>query len=274
MNNNSVKIILNDWEGYPLYREKIIGKKKIKCGLELLIKNLAKHQSNIEIEIYLIITSNFGRKEYYFTRVLFWLKIIHLFKKYSQHKKSLGIYTSLKKEYPFIKTIIYKDNLGLDIGAYNYGYQILKREQYSGYVIFMNSSVTGPDRDQWFEDYETLYNYNENIGVVGISMNSHNDHRSPPVFDPHVQSYFLFTEMKKIIKTFPKNLPGFKINYNKEKLIHVGEIGFSRELLNAGYSIACRIYGKEFYTKDNDWKWPTGDPRVFSNLPEWEINRI
>lgn len=155
-----MKIILVDWAGYPLQREKKIGKTVITCGLEIILKQMAKYNAGIDFNIILIINDC------------------------DENKKET--YKKLKSKYKFIEKIFFRSNIGQDLGAYNWGYNYLKKREYAGEVLFMNSGVAGPYKDNWLLKYANLFNKKEKIGLCGISMNSHITilNRSP--FKPHV----------------------------------------------------------------------------------------
>jgi hypothetical protein len=161
----------------------------------------------------------------------------------------------------------------MDIGAYDCGYRYLKRRGFDGDVIFMNSSVSGPDRDGWLSDYSSLFHSHPALGVVGISMNSHDTNRGSPEFDPHVQSFFLYSSMDRLKEVFPRHLPETRRGYQKLDLIAKGEIGISREMLRAGYGIACRAFGDDVYFSGDLWKWERGDPSHSKEL-RGEANKI
>ena len=104
-------------------------------------------------------------------------------------------------------------------------------------------------------------------------MNSHDTNRAPPGLDPHVQSFFLYSSMDRLKEVFPRNLPGTHKRLSKEELIAEGEIAISREMLKAGYGIACRVFGEEVFFLGDEWKWDEGDLR-FSKELAGDANRI
>jgi len=248
-----IKIIINEWEGYPLYRDKIIGELKIECGLSRLLENINKFKAGKDFKIILVI--NTTNKITYFKQKF----------KTRFNRKSFLIssnkYDDLKNKYNFIDKILYHNNVGADLGAYNKAYKYLKHKKYNGDIVFMNSSVRGPSQDFWLSKYYNLFNKDNKVGVTGISINSHNTKKLPPVFSPHVQSFFIYSNMIKLKDVFKKNLVG----YNKTKrldLIQKGEILISKSFLDKGYGINCSMFPNFIYFKDQQFSIHQGDLRL------------
>lgn len=228
-----MKIILAEWGKYPLKREKVFGKNIIKCGLLRILENMAKNPGGESFEVRIVITDCDDSTK---------LK-----------------YQSLMKEYSFIERVSFRDNHGQDIGSYNFAYQTLLKEDYSGNIIFMNSSVRGPIKKDWLKDYLTLFHSDTQIGLCGITLNNQNyfsfsNHYSPK--NPHVQSFFLLTNTRILKDVFPSgNISGFN-KISKKALIKSGEIGISTAFLNKGYKICCKAYPQFIYQKGDLWTIP------------------
>lgn len=236
-----MKIILVDWEGYPLRRKKKLGRYAIRCGLGRILENMSRFSAGVEYGVVLVINCTDGSKK--------------------------GIYERLLKKYEFIERLFFRDNLGQDIGAYNYGYGYLQSIGYQGDVVFMNSSVRGPRCDGWLSRYRDLFYKREHNGLCGISLNSHDTNimENPP-FAPHVQSFFIYTHMRVLQDVFKEGLCGSQVRTDGENgkhlIIQQGEIGISRAVLDAGYSICCIAYEDFFYRKGASWDIPYGDLRT------------
>lgn len=251
MGKEKVNIILVDWNGYPLRRKKKLSENVLQCGLRRLLDRLNKTEAGIDFGVILVINCNdVEEKTNIFSS---WLRRFT--------KTSNETYLSLQKNYSFIQEIHFRNNIGMDLGAYNYGLKILQNKKYEGDVIFMNSSVIGPKRDNWLIDYKNLFNNTPNTGLCGITLNSHNTTTSPRVFMPHVQSFFIYSNTRVFSKVFDGKVPGFNISSDKNKLINEGEIKISQRVLEAGYSIRCSAFPEFNYIRGNNWTIPEGDLR-------------
>lgn len=260
-----MKIVINEWEGYPLRRDKYIGRERtVECGLEPMLESFEKFKSGLGFEVIIVINC----KENLLSRAkrLFSKKIN--FESDAVTEK----YGFLKEKFTFVEQIIYRGNLGADIGSHDHALKALRESNYSGDIVFMNSSVRGATSDGWLKAYKDLFYSKEKIGLTGISINSHNTNYKPPIFAPHVQSFFLFTNTKVLDAVFPEGLPGAS-EKDKLKLIERGEIGISAKMLEAGYGINCRLLGDFTYFKGDDYSAPEGDIR---NHPEFkeEANQL
>ena len=273
MTQEPVRIVLNEWAGYPLEREKQLGSNTVLCGLGRLLNNLEKYDAKLDFTVILVINRVYGRARRWIDKAREVIPTLSLVleacgvaKVDHAHQQRMAVYQTLMSRYPFVSEIIYRRNVGRDIGAYDCGYQYLKKRDYDGDVVFMNSSLTGPDRDGWLVDYASLYHSDASVGLVGISMNSHDTNRGSPRLDPHVQSFFLYSSMDKLKDVFPDRLPGMRNRHERQDPITNGEIAISREMLRSGYGIACRVFGGDVFFAGNPWKWDEGDLRYSGKL--------
>jgi len=235
-----VKIILNDYSEYPLYRKKVIFQNVIDCGIGNFFDNVERHMAGVDFEIILIITSED-----------------------SESKEIMNRYESLNARYPFIKKILLIDNNALDIGAYNMGFQYLKSIGYRGDIVFMNSSVRGPYSDYWLLKYSYLFHRKKDIGLCGMSINTHTTHVPNSVFSPHVQSLFIYTSMEILTEVFGDSLLSDNMaKLSKLDIISKYEIGWSEKVLDRGYGIRSVLFENFIYYKGAKWKIPMGDPRM------------
>jgi len=243
----AVKIILNDFSGYPLYRRKRIGENTFKCGLGPLLENMMKFKSGADFEVVLVINAE-------------------------PHSTDSSKYTSLMEKYPFIKKILFRDNVGLSFGAYNEGYQYLMETGHNGDVVFMNSSARGPYNEYWLLKYAHMFHRVERVGLCGVSLNSHTTHLKDRKFRPHVQSFFMYTSMKVLNKVFGDVLPG---NVHKDfyDVVTYGEIALSTKILDRNYGICSRMFDNFVYYKGSKWRIPIGDLR-YSSIYSQFANKI
>jgi hypothetical protein len=158
-------------------------------------------------------------------------------------------------------TIIYRENQGLDFGAYSHTIHNFIQKTYD-YYFFMNTSVIGPcfeeisgsrPRLKWTDSFIELFT-DDSVKVVGTSINIHVPFFKIPQWKEileanygkknvysHVQSMFFcitadyFHYLKK------------KMFFNQDELHHDNygiiiiqkEIGLSQIALNAGWNINC-----------------------------------
>jgi len=244
-----IKIIITDWDGYPLQRKKNVGGDIVDCGIENSIKNMSEMKCDRVLKVHLVINSSANKWKY------------KLFPSKRGELTSKEQYYLLKEKYPIIEKISFRNNVGMDIGAYDLGLKELMKSNYHGDVVFMNSSVAGPSKNHWLTTFQTIFNSRDCTGLVGVSLNSHNTNLKPPEFKPHVQSFFLYSNTEVLYRVFSDGLPGAKVNDDKKRLIAEGEIGISTAILEAGYSISSSIFPTFNYKAGEDWTAPTGDIR-------------
>jgi hypothetical protein len=174
--------------------------------------------------------------------------------------RRMRVYAGLSQRYAFIESVHFRNNGGQDFGAYDFGYRLLLSQGYDGDVLFMNSSVAGPHEPNWLLKYRDQFYRHENVGLCGISLNSHNTAREPELFAPHVQSYFLFTNMRVLKHALGPRL--FQVSpTEKLEVIEQGEIGISARVLDAGYGITAATFPDFIYRHGGNWSIPYGDPR-------------
>lgn len=239
-----VVIVLAGYAKYPLERTKYYGKNtSFKCGLAAVFKNISKYVAGAKFKILLVI-NNANDME----------------------KASIR---KLAQNFAFVYKILFRSNVGYDFGAYNLGYRCLKKINYNGDIVFMNCSVNGPNNDNWLLKYYDLFHSIENVGIVGASICSHTlQFETIRFFKPHIQSFFLYTNMEVLRSVFKENLPAIFIKKDKLAIITIGEIGLSQQILKKGYSIAVPLFNNFFYKRGKAWAIPYGSYR------EKILNRI
>jgi len=231
-----VRIIVVEWSKYAKLRTDKFGTCTVTRGIDSILSGIANCKTNVKFSVDIII--NDCDKDYV--------------DKYDE-------YASLE----FVNSILYRDNAGKDIGGYNTGYKKLIEEAYDGDVIFINSSCAGPTKDYWLEEYQGKLHNKNNIGFIGATMNSHNLRNED--FYPHIQSYFIYTNMEILRHSFDTKLveDTFMVSdISREDTIQQGEIHLSSKVLEAGYGISSNMHGDYVYYSNEMWGVPLGDIRL------------
>lgn len=187
------KIILVDWDQYPLFRNKIIGDRSIQCGIQPFLNRIKRHNRKDNIDIMLVINSE--KHDY---------------------KSTLSKYSNLKDNYEFITSLHIRDNYAMDIGAYDFGFKACINNCFNGRIAFINSSVSGPHSDDWLDKYEELFISTPQIGLSGPTVNMIPKNGSSS--QEHVQSWFLYSDMKILIDCFGESLLSETAAYDNKKI--------------------------------------------------------
>jgi hypothetical protein len=258
----AVKVVLVEWAAYPLERDKEVGAQLVRCGLGRTLEAMKRWDAGLPLEVTVIINRADSPSES--TDVVG--------KARDRLQRMLGIdpqrrvarrmqrYADLRNRYSFIEAVHFRDNRGQDFGAYDFGYRLLQRQGYEGEVLFMNSSVSGPHEANWLQKYREQFHRHDKVGLCGISLNSHDTSRSPEPFAPHVQSYFLFTNMQVLRDAIGPQLLQTNATH-KLDVIAEGEIGISARVLDAGYRITSAAFPDFAYRRGDRWLIPYGDQR-------------
>jgi len=247
-----VSIILADWSGYPLRRKKKL-LQTITCGLAEILDSFTCFSPGIDFDLHIVIS---GKEITPVSRLRRFADKVGIPKQSTEYK-----YRGLQEKFPFVTKTHFRDNVGFDIGSYNHGLAILRSNGYDGDVLLMNSSVVPPTRDGWLLEYRELFHQRDDIGLCGISLNSHNTIKTPPLFMPHVQSFFLYSTVERLSQVYGQTLPGSLVSNDKTALIERGEIAISQKMLSAGYGIRCSQFPHFIYKNGNPWTIPEGDLR-------------
>jgi hypothetical protein len=271
-----VKVILVEWAAYPLNRNKVVDKHVVRCGLGRMLDALKRYDPGLPIDVTVVINeagehaapSEWPRS----ARLRSAVDLILTRPRQHALARRMRAYQSLPKRYPFIEAVHFRDNGGQDFGAYDFGYQLLRRQGYEGDVLFMNSSVSGPHEDGWLLKYENQFRRHPNVGLCGIALNSHNTSDGAMPFAPHVQSYFLYTNMKVLERAVGSRLFDGD-GMDKLDVIRLGEIGMSERVLAAGYSITTPSFPEFAYHRGGVWSIPIGDLR-YSRRHRAPVNTI
>lgn len=284
-----VKIILVEWASYPLYRNKVVDKHVVRCGLGRMLDNIRRFDPGLPIDVHVVInaaaeptsqppsagpsvppgSASGGRG--------LRTKIEALLRRQRELAlaRRMRTYAGLARKYPFIEAVHFRDNRGQDFGAYDFGYQLLRNQGHSGDVLFMNSSVSGPHGHGWLTKYRDQFRRHPNVGLCGIGLNSHDTSAGEGPFAPHVQSYFLYTTMKVLEHAIGPRLFDAESSQGLDKVdvIRQGEIGVSERVLDAGYSITSPAFPEFAYRRGDIWSIPWGDLR-YSRRHRAPVNTI
>ena len=79
--------------------------------------------------------------------------------------------------------------------------------------------------------------------------------------------------MSVLQRVFPSNLSGYNIKNDRLALILNGEIGISKAILDAGYSITSISFPDYFYKKGENWSLPYEEIRYKKEFKQF-ANRI
>lgn len=270
-----VKIILMEWAAYPLLRDKIVGKQKVRCGLARILEGMRRYDAGLPHDVIVVI--NAAGTAVHASEAANGRGLVRRWRERREQQRimeRLHGYSELPHQYPFVQTVCFRDNGGQDFGAYDFGYQLLQGQGHHGDVLFMNSSVAGPHEHGWLAKYREQFYRHPNVGLCGIALNSHNTSHEPSEFAPHVQSYFLYTNMKVLKNAVGKRLLDEEANGgDKLDIIQQGEIGVSQRVLQAGYGITSAAFPDFAYRNGGAWSIPTGDLR-YSRQHQLPANTI
>lgn len=285
-----VKIVLVEWAEYPLYRNKVVDTHTVRCGLGRMLDGLKRRDPGLPIEVVVVINGADGATSpkpagqsaelsgAQLARSQWPTGLRDAVERLRQRERELRLarrmrtYAGLPRRYPFIEAVHFRGNRGQDFGAYDFGYQLLRAQGHTGDVLFMNSSVSGPHEDGWLLKYRDQFRRHPNVGLCGIGLNSHDTTEGEGPFAPHVQSYFLYTNMKVLAHAIGPRLFEDEAK-DKVDVIRRGEIGISERVLDAGYSITSPTFPEFAYHRGGTWSIPWGDMR-FSRRHRVPVNTI
>jgi hypothetical protein len=265
-----VKIVLVEWAAYPLYRNKVVDGRVVRCGLGRMLDSMRRHDPGLPVDVIVVINGAANEAKPSADAPAqpgLRGKLQQLVERQRQKRVEhrLRTYAELKSKYPFVEAVHFRDNEGQDFGAYDFGYQLLQQQGHDGDVLFMNSSVSGPHEHGWLLKYRGQFRRHPNVGLCGIALNSHDTSDGDGPFAPHVQSYFLYTNMKVLGHAIGPRLFSADVR-DKLDVIRHGEIGVSERVLDAGYSITSSAFPEFAYRRGDPWAIPWGDLRYSRRL--------
>ena len=227
-------IIVADWDRYPLFREKTVGNRSIKCGMRPLLNGIKTRREDSDFEVLLVVNTESADIE-----------------------KVRQKYSSLLNDFKFISNIHIRGNYAMDIGAYDYGYKICLQNNFRGRIMFINSSVCGPHSDNWLHKYEELFQSIPRIGLSGATVNMIPARGSGTSTLEHVQSWLLYSDMGILKNCFGDSLLSDSASFRtKNDVIYYGEIAISQKIINKGYGINCMAFPELCFFKGESWSYP------------------
>lgn len=144
------------------------------------------------------------------------------------------------KNLPRNVSVLYRDNVGYDFGAWAHALKRIRGRRYT-YYIFLNSSVKGPTRPDWLQEFMNLFD-KPDVKLVGTTINVHTPPHATRVLS-HVQSMFfiLHSDALEYLKSrgFFDNFD----NYTFNEVIANGEVKMSTEILQNNWNINCIVKG-------------------------------
>jgi len=237
-----VAIILNDWLGYEPARLKRVGAIKMEVGAGPILANLARYSAGIPFFVILVLNEPQPS-----------CPTGSMVETHADVAKKQR-WQSIAKKFAFVRDIQFRSNVDFDIGAYEHGLRILRRGNFDGDVLFMNSSLRGPGSHKWLAKYHALFHERDDIGLCGITLNALSVRDGLPEL-PHVQSFFLYTSMRVLQKVFPARLYQGALSSRQEAILR-GEIGISQAVLHHGYAIRCAAFPDFMYKLGDAWQIP------------------
>ena len=274
-----VKVILVERAAYPLYRNERIDGTIVRCGLGRILEEMSRHDPGVDIDLNIVVNEAkalaatrdeggpIGRVSS-LRRLRSWVGR----RQQQRIERRMNRCAQLPGKYPFIEAVHFRSDHGRDFGAYDFGYQLLREQGYRGDVLFLNSSLAGPFEHGWLLKYRGQFRRHPNVGLCGIGLNSHDTSSGDGPFAPHVQSYFLYTNMDVLEHAVGPHLVDGELR-DELDAIRRGEIGVSERVLDAGYSITSPMFPEFAYRRGDSWAIPWGDLRYGRRLG-LPINKI
>ncbi|HSS69732.1 MAG TPA: hypothetical protein VLQ46_03660 [Casimicrobiaceae bacterium] len=238
-----IAVILTDWLGYELTREKQLGRSgiRITVGAGPLLANMARFSAGVPFVVILALNDLDASSSSY--------SMVE-----DRAASARQRWLRFAQQFPFVTRVQFRPNVDLDIGAYDHGLQLLRREKFEGDVLFMNSSLRGPSAHDWLARYHALFHERADIGLCGLTLSA------VRVIDgfpkrPHLQSTFLYTNMGVLQEVFPKGLYEGSLSSKQEAISH-GEIAISQAVLRHGYALRCAAFPDFIYKLGDPWQIP------------------
>lgn len=262
--NARLQVVLVEDAAHPLYRNEVVNGKVIRCGLGRMLEGMDRYDPGVDIELLVVINEAASADPASSERsgpLRRWVER----RRRRRAERRRHMYAHLPQRYPFIGEVVFRGDQGLTLGAYDWGYQLLARRGYRGDVSFMSSSVVGPCEHGWLLKYRGQFRRHPNVGLCGIGLNSHDTSAEDGPFAPHVQAYFMYTNMQVLSHALGPRLLNADVR-DELDVIRRGEIEVSRRVLDAGYSITSPAFPGFAYRRGDRWAIPRGDLRYCPRL--------
>jgi hypothetical protein len=249
-----IAVVINDWLGYEPTRQKRLVPLQarertpgsvtvVEVGLGPLLENLARFDAGQPFFVVLVLNELEPAPE-----------SAPASARTRDPEGAKERWRSAAGRFPFVRQVVFRPNLDFDIGAYDHGLQILRREGFDGDVVFMNSALRGPHADGWLARYHTLFHERPDIGLVGVTLSAVKVNDGIPHL-PHVQSFFLYSSMRVLNEVFPERLYKGALD-SKQRAIAGGELAISQAVLRHGYAIRCAAFPDFVYKQGGKWEIP------------------
>lgn len=149
-----------------------------------------------------------------------------------------------------LRAVYWKGNVGRDFSSAEACLRAIGQEAGpDDYIMVRNRSGYGPFQANWFKVYMHQYLRFPDTGLVGstISMQRH-PKRVPPLPGPptHVQTYTYLSQWRHF-EPLVSAFPGARC-VERFDLLHEGEVGLSRSMLDRGLSLSCLHWPNECFT--------------------------
>jgi len=236
-----VAIILNDWLGYEPARVKRVGQTELEVGAGRILSNVARYTAGIPFFVILVLNDLQSSGRGGPTDPL--------------ADAARARWLALARQFPFVRDVQFRPNVDFDIGAYEHGLQVLRRENFDGDVLFMNSSLRGPTSNEWLARYHGLFHETADMGLCGITLNAMKVQNGLPEL-PHVQSFFMYSSTRVMQAAFPERLYQGSLKTKAEAIVR-GEIAISQTVLRLGYALRCAAFPDFIYRSGDAWTIPT-----------------
>lgn len=261
-----VRVLLVEWMGYPLFRQKRLGRFTFDCGLGNLVSNMERYSAGTDFECTVVVNRRPESALAALNRVPGLGRLLRNSARTNSEEK----YRDFLRPFSCVKEVLFRDNEFQDLGAYDFFYSRLRQEGYRGHVLFANSSVRGPAENGWLAKYQRLFELEPDTGFCGISLNSHNTMTKDGGYLPHLQSFFIYTSMPVLERVFPNGLcdPRAAHDQSKDALVTQGEIGLSQKVLAAGFGLRCSQFPDFYFKTGYPWTIPEGDLRFTDEYRE------
>lgn len=269
-----LQVILVEDASNPLYRNEEVNGKIIRCGLGRMLEGMDRYDPGVDIEVLIVINEAAPSDRPNALRS----RVLRPMQRWAERRRLLRgvrrrrMYASLPRRYPFIGGVHFRTEHGRALGAYDFGYQLLARRGYRDDVVFMSSCVVAPHEHGWLLKYRAQFRRHPNVGLCGIGLNSHDTSTEDGPFAPHVQAYFLYTNMQVLSDALGPSLLNADV-HDELDVIRRGEIEVSQRVLDAGYSITSPAFPAFAYRRGDCWAIPCGDLR-YSRRPGLPINAL
>ena len=265
-----VAVILVERAANPLYRNEQVDGKIIRCGLGRTLECMDRYDPGVDIEVLVVINeascpASVAETSRPSERAWRPLKRWAEGRCRRRNERRRAMYAHLPRKHPFIGGVSFRDERGYELGAYDFGYQLLLERGYRGDVVFMSSCVVGPYEHGWLVKYRSQFRRHPRVGLCGIGLNSHDTSAGDGPFAPHVQSYFLYTNMQVLSEAVGPRLLDADVS-DELDVIRRGEIGVSQRVLDAGYGITSPAFPEYAYRRGEPWALPRGDLRYCRRL--------